>query len=674
MEMLQPSLYQSLDEAKAEIRLLKIDSLETAFKLVTVSLNDAPDYAALSYVWGTPTDQESVIIQGQHVQIGRNLASALVRLRRPVDIQDDHSLGAQTFRRSVRSSVERILPFRTREKHPALYLWVDALCINQQDLEERAWQVQLMGRIYSSAQVVYCWIGPTDYSLAFNSLKKVAHEVRRQSQSQGVDTDKCEFQPRSLWRYPSLCMTTDLSGYFPSNKAWTSIWKLLDETYWRRVWIFQELVLARRAILIGPSDATLSWDDFDAATVSLFPLGQRLIREQRQKPFFISSMVWLKFTGVRPSVAAILVRSGRELLELRATGNQTDYITQLEWEVSSFAQAFAATDPRDYIYGLLGITQLPISPNYNGDERTVSSLYVDYFDGWLKAARVGSANLSILPLSFLSIAGAGRYCVPSDLPSWAPNFPENARSEKRGDLGPKNTFFVGVTGKYPYIISMTRSLFVWGFQLERIAHVADNSATDVIDLAVKKFLSFVNGFLARHPTYISGITPLQAIWWLMLQKPPRPANEEMAQCLQALMGLEAIYQPLLQEPKQLTEILATLDPEVLLNAFPDADLWQYFREAQSWNGRSDFSDVVRLQYLNRHTRCFESESGYLGMSYMGIAEGDYLCVFCGYDQTAVVRKSSAGHYYYVATSYVLDIDTQGLIERGKIEPQWFELR
>ncbi|RSL85676.1 hypothetical protein CEP52_016061 [Fusarium oligoseptatum] len=658
MEMLRPSLYQSLDEAKAEIRLLKIDPLETAFELVTVSLNDAPGYAALSYVWGTPTDQESVIIQGQHVQIGRNLASALVRLRRPVDIQDDHSLGAQTFRRSVRSSVERILPFRTHERHPALYLWVDALCINQQDLEERAWQVQLMGRIYSSAQVVYCWIGPTDYSLAFNSLKKVAHEVRRQSRSQGVDTDKCEFQPRSLWRHPSLCMTTDLSGYFPSNKAWTSIWKLLDEAYWRRVWIFQELVLARRAILIGPSDATLSWIDFDAATVSLFPLGQRLIRGQKQKPFFISSMVWLKLTRIRPSVAAVLVRSGRELLELRATGHQTDYITQLEWEVSSFAQVFAATDPRDYIYGLLGITQLPISPNYNGDERTVSSLYVDYFDGWLKAARIGSANLSILPLSFLSIAGAGRMLA----------------AKKRGDLGPKNTFFVGVTGKYPYVISMTRSLFVWGFQLERITYVADNLATDVIDVNVKKFLSFVNGFLARHSIYISRITPLQAIWRLMLQKPPRHANEEMAQCLQALMGLEAIYQPVLQEPKQLTEISATLDPEALLNAFPDADLWQYFREAQSWNGTSDFSDIIQLQYLNRHTRCFESESGYLGMSYMGIAEGDYLCVFCGYDQTAVVRQSNAGHYYYVATSYVLDIDTQSLIERGKIEPQWFELR
>lgn len=63
-----------------------------------------------------------------------------------------------------------------RLKKEAILVWIDALCINQQDKDERASQVRLMGQIYSSAASIAIWIGPVyeESALAMQLLEKVA--------------------------------------------------------------------------------------------------------------------------------------------------------------------------------------------------------------------------------------------------------------------------------------------------------------------------------------------------------------------------------------------------------------------------------------------------------------------------------------------------------------------
>lgn len=88
-------------------------------------------YEALSYVWGDPNPKTpfSIYLNGLRFKVTDNLYSALRRLRRPE---------------------------RNR------ILWIDAICINQNDPLERAKQVQFMAKIYGQANNVLVWLGDAE--------------------------------------------------------------------------------------------------------------------------------------------------------------------------------------------------------------------------------------------------------------------------------------------------------------------------------------------------------------------------------------------------------------------------------------------------------------------------------------------------------------------------------
>lgn len=88
--------------------------------------NDPAPYKALSYVWGDQTEQSSMSINDIECQVGRNLSEAILTLR---------------------------------NLRIATHLWVDAICINQDDDDERNRQVRRMGDIYVGAEEVLIWLG-----------------------------------------------------------------------------------------------------------------------------------------------------------------------------------------------------------------------------------------------------------------------------------------------------------------------------------------------------------------------------------------------------------------------------------------------------------------------------------------------------------------------------------
>lgn len=131
-----PYIYQPL--GPLEIRLLVLapgePSDEIQVRLHHVDLQNAPDvdFEALSYVWGTPEPSQRVMVdaeggRSQFLPVRDNLAGALRRIRDP-----------------------------TTPKA----LWVDALCLNQGDDEEKSQQVPFMAEIYRRAACVIVWLGP----------------------------------------------------------------------------------------------------------------------------------------------------------------------------------------------------------------------------------------------------------------------------------------------------------------------------------------------------------------------------------------------------------------------------------------------------------------------------------------------------------------------------------
>lgn len=144
-----------------------------------------PRYEALSYTWGKPDVVKAIELNGAQVNIRENLWSALVNLR---DARE-----------------ERVL-------------WIDAICINQADVEERNRQVQLMAYIFSRAKEVIVWLGPTEPN---------------------------QLIEREMAEAPML----------------RPVKELCTRPYWKRVWIVQEVGAATQ-IQVRWGTKSDSWDAF----------------------------------------------------------------------------------------------------------------------------------------------------------------------------------------------------------------------------------------------------------------------------------------------------------------------------------------------------------------------------------------------------------------------------
>jgi Heterokaryon incompatibility protein (HET) len=191
-----------VDPGNNEIRILKVESASRMSepircRLEHTSLNDLPPYTALSYCWGSASDCRTIYVDRHSVQIRANLYYALRQLR-----SED-----------------------TRE------LWVDALCINQDDNAEKNSQIYLMRNIYYRAQEVIAWVG----------------------------LDGREDGPLIA----SLQEGTALETEF-----FDQLNRFLRREYWRRAWIIQEIAFARQ-LTVRCSSHSLKWSQLKSGVLRM---------------------------------------------------------------------------------------------------------------------------------------------------------------------------------------------------------------------------------------------------------------------------------------------------------------------------------------------------------------------------------------------------------------------
>jgi Heterokaryon incompatibility protein (HET) len=170
-------------------------------------VDDLPTYEALSYTWGDITVTNTISCNGLLLRVHSNAWHALIDLR-----QDNDSR----------------------------MLWIDAICINQQDNAEKSVQIQLMRQIYSRANQVPIWIKPVtvDITLAFSTLSSLSALLETENTAD---------------RLTSFTAAGLSSRGLPDAK--NEIWKALDALLWSpwfsRIWIIQEISLAREAFLVS---------------------------------------------------------------------------------------------------------------------------------------------------------------------------------------------------------------------------------------------------------------------------------------------------------------------------------------------------------------------------------------------------------------------------------------
>ena len=204
--------YPVLQDPAVDFRLLEIlsgDSEKTIECKMTVHKRScAPTYAAVSYEWGAEPAEFAIHLNGNSFPVRPNLWQCLKQLRSHRYVQ---------------------------------HYWVDAICIDQADLRERSAQTSAMGSIYSNAKFVTAWIGDTEEDSNLSSTNAIFF-LNEHSQTW-----------EALYRNDP-----------EKSKAMSlAIALLLHRSYWRRLWIIQEIMLARGVRILCGKDV-LEWSQLHA--------------------------------------------------------------------------------------------------------------------------------------------------------------------------------------------------------------------------------------------------------------------------------------------------------------------------------------------------------------------------------------------------------------------------
>jgi hypothetical protein len=343
--------YDVLKEDLAEFQILTIkpgnldDGIKTSLK--TYSLTRCPPYEALSYVWGKfdPSNRHTIEIENQVLEVTPNLFSALHDLRSHI-----------------------------RER----FIWIDAICINQQDLRERSSQLQLMRNIYQSASQTVAYLGPltSGLQLVLPLFKLIEWDEDRPPWVIRSPTDD------RLLNY-LLPLAPDIQGMIMAG-----LWEdLLERPYWSRIWIVQEIALSANPIIVFGRE-TIPWKLFEYGTNVL----HGLFFENR-----IGSPKYSKSHVLRT------MRTVRFLRDIVADGKAVP--------VESFLACLRdmeATNERDMVYGLLGLTTAEIKVDYK-------STTVDTYVSLVQHCISDKKRIDIITMR------RGKSTL-SDLPSWAPDW------------------------------------------------------------------------------------------------------------------------------------------------------------------------------------------------------------------------------------------------------------
>ena len=311
-----PYEYSVLDERASEIRLMTLlpgrfeDDISIAMETVVLTKECIPQYEALSYVWGTKENPVDISVKARKTKRSKSYPM-LGRRRwwRPKVC----SLGTI----SVTQNLATALPYLRKQETPRVF-WIDAICVNQQDRAERGHQVKRMAAVYSMASRVIAWLGPESQNstLGLRALNNLGAQLQ-------VDWNIHKVTSVSTGE-----TITAGSDPLKNDEIWDSVGDVMGRPWFERLWIWQEVRLAREAYLFCGNEG-LPWESFRRAMVNLY----------------IASA---------PAEFAHLIRRCYNIISYR------DYVAGALDALDSmleFASSTSCSDPRDKIFAILNLAQ-----------------------------------------------------------------------------------------------------------------------------------------------------------------------------------------------------------------------------------------------------------------------------------------------------------------------------
>jgi hypothetical protein len=222
--------HEPLDESKKEIRLLLLgpydEDRETEIanqplecRIQRRSLSPAPgildpEYHAVSYSWGNKDGcTVPICVDGMPLEVPKRAENVIRSLYR----------------------CSGGIP------GPAA-VWIDAICIDQDNLQEKGRQVAMMDLIFKRAAVVQVWLGPSDDStaVAISSVRAIVEERLRRGDVEWLANFATKMGTHVLKEY--------IGRPLPNECEWSALLRVFSSEWFTRLWVVQEVVLAQKAI------------------------------------------------------------------------------------------------------------------------------------------------------------------------------------------------------------------------------------------------------------------------------------------------------------------------------------------------------------------------------------------------------------------------------------------
>ena len=352
--------YQRLQKS-GDIRILNVEPGSGSQAIVctlhnTQLSNVVNGYTALSYAWERSEKRNEIYCNGHPWIVTGNLFLALHNLRKPTSVQT---------------------------------LWVDQICIDQGNTEERSGQVRIMSHIYKHAREVMIWLGEgTSQSDAGMQLAQeilLVAAIRPDFIERGLTIKNLEQVGLPSW----------------DDERWNMLGSIFRRSWFERIWVVQEVVMALNATVVCGS-YSMTWEQLEFTcryvqfTADLRTFGS--VRTRNAAPLervqTISRIRRLQELGCYPGMLELL-------LEFRSC---------------------KASDDRDKVFALCGLTNAEILPDYSQSVpnvliQTARHLAKKHQREWISGTPNGSRKI----FSLLYSAGivSQQYSLPSWVPDWS---------------------------------------------------------------------------------------------------------------------------------------------------------------------------------------------------------------------------------------------------------------
>jgi hypothetical protein len=367
-------VYVPLDDGR--IRVLQIqpatqeDPVKCLLKTINIPLptentDEHVIYDALSYTWGTMNPDHQIICNDLPFPVTANLYSALVALRSSIEPVD---------------------------------IWVDALCINQTDNQERSQQVRQMLDIYKNARSVIVWLGAAseNSNLAMAGFRHMDLHEQRLSLFRHSHTAEC---------YSNLRAIYDAQV------------EMFNRSWFRRSWIRQEVTVSKTCLVRCGADE-ITWYQLKRGAQRLKRLHRKLDLEgETTLPHFPKACIAPLKNLVRGWVfGQPVIASSAEIRSIWY------YHAGTLLDLLMVGREFDATDPRDKIYSVLGLARVLVAsptatPGPNEMVVDYSKSVSEVYQNLAKYIINRDRNLDILCI-LLTHRNANSASFPTWVPDW----------------------------------------------------------------------------------------------------------------------------------------------------------------------------------------------------------------------------------------------------------------